>query len=305
MENKQLKMTISEEKGRIDKVLANQFTDYTRTVIQQWLKEKAVTVNGEVVKANYKVKQGDMIHITIPEEEVLEIIAEDIPLDIVYEDQDVLVVNKPSGMVVHPSIGHTHGTLVNALLFHLKGDFEPAGESFRPGIVHRIDKDTSGLLVIAKNPKAHLGLSEQLMDHSMQRSYVALVEGNFPHETGTINAPLKRSPQNRLKRMVDKEGKRAVTHFEVLEQFNGATLLSLQLETGRTHQIRAHMEYINHPIINDPMYHPKANVATEYGQFLHAQTLGFIQPVTGEELFFTSEVPTEFIERSKEYQNEL
>ncbi len=305
MENNQLNMVINEETGRIDKVLVNQFSDYTRTVIQQWLKEKAVTVNGDIVKANYKVKKGDVITITIPEEEILEIIAEDIPLVIVYEDQDILVVNKPSGMVVHPSKGHAHGTLVNALLFHLKGDFEPVGESFRPGIVHRIDKDTSGLLVVAKHSIAHLKLSEQLVDHSMKRSYVALVEGNFPHETGTINAPLKRSPHNRLKRMVDKDGKRAVTHFEVMEQFEGVTLLRLQLETGRTHQIRTHMEYIGHPIVNDPMYHPKANVATEYGQFLHAQTLGFIHPVTGEELFFTSELPVEFTEKVKEYKKEL
>lgn len=299
MSDKYLTVQISSETGRIDKVLSQHFSDYTRSSIQQWLKQGAVKVNNVPVKANYKVHFGDQISITIPQEEELIIEAEDIPLDIIFEDDDILVVNKPSGMVVHPSKGHSSGTLVNALLHHV-GNLSTQGEVFRPGIVHRIDKDTSGLLVVAKTAKAHLGLSKQLEDHSMQRTYIAIVEGHFDHESGTIDAPLGRSTSNRLKRSVQKNGRPAITHFTVIQTLKDASLLSLQLETGRTHQIRAHMDYISHPIINDPMYHPAGKQSSFFGQFLHAKTLGFIHPILQERMSFQVDPPKEFLDKIKE-----
>lgn len=297
--NNQLTFQISQETGRIDKVLSEQFRDYTRSVIQQWLKQGAVRVNEVPVKANYKVRTGDQITILIPQEEELVVAAEDIPLEIIFEDADLVVVNKPSGMVVHPSKGHSSGTLVNALLHHI-GNLSTQGESFRPGIVHRIDKDTSGLLVVAKTPKAHLALSKQLEEHTMQRTYLAIVEGHFAHESGTIDAPLGRSTSNRLKRSVQKNGRAAVTHFTVIETLRDASLLSLQLETGRTHQIRAHMDYIQHPILNDPMYHPASKQATSFGQYLHAKTLGFVHPTSQETMSFEVEPPREFLDKLEE-----
>lgn len=293
MENKTIQLVIEHEKGRIDKVLSELLPEVTRTTIQQWVKQEAVMVNDQVIKANYKVKAKDCIQIVIPEEEELKVEPENIPLEILFEDEDLLVLNKPSGMVVHPSKGHTSQTLVNALLYHVK-NLSKMGEAFRPGIVHRIDKDTSGVLVVAKTSKAHLGLSEQLASHQMVRKYIALVEGRFEHITGTVQAPLARNANNRLKRSVEKHGKPAITHFTVLEQFPACALLELELETGRTHQIRTHMEYIGHPILNDPMYHPNGKQATEFGQYLHAKSLGFIHPITKEALYFEGELPEEF-----------
>ncbi|MGX7013894.1 RluA family pseudouridine synthase [Vagococcus silagei] len=284
--------TIKDEAGRIDKVLTQVFDAYSRSQIQSWLKESLVSVNQEPVKANYKVKEHDDITIQIPEVKELELIAEDIPLDIIYEDDDVIVINKPQGMVVHPSAGHPNGTLVNALLYHCK-DLSAINDVIRPGIVHRIDKDTSGLLMVAKNDQAHLFLSDQLKERKALRKYVALVHGEIPHDKGTIEAPIGRSKENRQKQAVVADGKPALTHFEVLERFNDFTLIECQLETGRTHQIRVHLNYIGYPIAGDPMYGPRKTLKGN-GQFLHAKTIGFEHPTTHELLTFSSDIPEVF-----------
>ena len=230
----------------------------------------------------------------MPEEEVLEYKAEDIPLDIIYEDADVAVVNKPQGMVVHPSAGHTSGTLVNALMYHVK-DLSSINGVVRPGIVHRIDKDTSGLLMVAKNDKAHNALAAELKDKKSLRKYVAIVHGNLPNDRGVIEAPIGRSDKDRKKQAVTAKGKPAVTRFTVLERFGNYTLVELQLETGRTHQIRVHMAYIGHPVAGDPLYGPRKTLKG-HGQFLHAKTLGFTHPTTGELVEFTAEEPAIFKE---------
>lgn len=300
--NEELQLIIQQQSGRIDKVLSDSFSMYTRSQFQSWLKENHVSVNGQVVKANYKVKEADRITVLIPEEEPLRVEPENISLDIVYEDEVVLVVHKPSGMVVHPSKGHASGTLVNALLYHASG-IASIGEEFRPGIVHRIDKDTSGLLVVAKTHEALIDLAEQFSNKTSERMYVAIVDGVLPHEKGTIDAPLARSPHHRLKREVQKEGKPAVTHFEVLQRLKDKTVLALRLETGRTHQIRAHLEYIGFPIVNDPMYHPNGRVATSFGQYLHAQSLGFTHPTTKEWTYFEVSPPEEFMKIIRRDEN--
>ncbi|WP_368251556.1 RluA family pseudouridine synthase [Enterococcus sp. 2201sp1_2201st1_B8_2201SCRN_220225] len=288
----QIKLQLKEKGGRIDKVLSEQLAKYSRSQIQQWLKEDLVTVNGAVVKANYKTKPYDQVEISIPEPSTLELIPENIPLDIVYEDQDVAVVNKPQGMVVHPSAGHPNGTLVNALLYHMQ-DLSSINDVIRPGIVHRIDKDTSGLLMIAKNDFAHESLAKQLKEKTSLRKYVALVHGVIPHEKGVIEAPIGRSKTDRKMQAVIEEGKPAVTHFQVLERFAAFTLVELQLETGRTHQIRVHMKYIDYPLAGDPVYGPKKTLKGN-GQFLHAQVLGFEHPRTGEFLTFEAPIPEIF-----------
>lgn len=288
----QIKVSIQDEKGRIDKVLVTLLKDYSRSQVQAWLKEDAITVNGTVTRANYKVAAGDEIVITIPDPVTLDLIAEDIPLELVYEDDDVAVVNKPQGMVVHPSAGHPNGTLVNALLYHLE-NLSSINDVIRPGIVHRIDKDTSGLLMVAKNNKAHESLAKQLKDKTSLRKYVALVHGNIAHEKGTINAPIGRSKVNRKKQAVSAEGKPAVTHFTVLERFEHFTLVELQLETGRTHQIRVHMQYIGYPLAGDPVYGPRKTLPGK-GQYLHAKMLGFVHPVTEEDMLFEVPIPNEF-----------
>ena len=244
------------------------------------------------MKANYKVKKNDEIVIAVPEPETLSIEAEDIPLEIVYEDEAVAVVNKPQGMVVHPSAGHPNGTMVNALMYHVK-DLSSINGVIRPGIVHRIDKDTSGLLMVAKNDLAHESLAKQLKDKTSLRKYVALVHGVIPHEKGTINAPIGRSKVNRKMQAVREDGKPAVTHFNVLERFNDFTLVELTLETGRTHQIRVHMKYIGYPLAGDPVYGPSKTLKGN-GQFLHAKLLGFTHPITGQEMVFEAPLPTIF-----------
>ena len=288
----ELNATIQTETGRIDKVLTGLFNDYSRSQIQLWPKDGAVSVNGQVVKANYKVKKNDEIVIAVPEPETLSIEAEDIPLEIVYEDEAVAVVNKPQGMVVHPSAGHPNGTMVNALMYHVK-DLSSINGVIRPGIVHRIDKDTSGLLMVAKNDLAHESLAKQLKDKTSLRKYVALVHGVIPHEKGTINAPIGRSKVNRKMQAVREDGKPAVTHFNVLERFNDFTLVELTLETGRTHQIRVHMKYIGYPLAGDPVYGPSKTLKGN-GQFLHAKLLGFTHPITGQEMVFEAPLPTIF-----------
>ncbi len=296
-----LTVTITNEKGRLDKVLTEQLSDYTRSQIQQWLKEDAVLLNNQPMKANYKVKSGEVFQIVIPEPVSLDLLPENLPLDIVYQDEDVAVVNKPQGMVVHPSAGHPDGTLVNALLYHLK-DLSSINEVIRPGIVHRIDKDTSGLLMIAKNDVAHEALAKQLKDKTSLRKYIALVHGNIPHDKGTINAPIGRSKSDRKKQAVIEEGKSAVTHFTVLERFGEFTLVELQLETGRTHQIRVHMQYIGFPVAGDPVYGPRKTLAGN-GQYLHAKLLGFKHPRTGEQMVFEAPLPEIFEKKLENLRN--
>lgn len=288
----QINVKINTETGRIDKVLSDLLKEHSRSQIQQWVKENHVKVNGEIIRSNYKVKPSDEILITIPEPEELDIQAENIPLDIVYEDDDVLVINKPQGMVVHPSAGHSQGTLVNALLYHIK-DLSSINGVIRPGIVHRIDKDTSGLLMVAKNDHAHVALAEQLKDKTSLRKYVALVHGEISHDKGEINAPIGRSKNDRKMQAVIEGGKPAVTHFEVLERFEGFTLVQLKLETGRTHQIRVHMKYIGYPVAGDPLYGPRKTLKGN-GQFLHAQMLGFKHPTTGQMMVFEAPLPELF-----------
>lgn len=277
---------------RLDKALANQ-TELSRTLLTDLIRDDKVSVNGEVKKAKYKVRTGEVVEFEIPEAAPLEITAENIPLEIIYEDHDVAVVNKPQGMVVHPAAGHDSGTLVNAVMFHIKA-LSGINGVIRPGIVHRIDKDTSGLLMIAKNDKAHESLAAQLKDKSSKRRYLAIVHGELPNDRGTIDAPIGRNPKDRKKQAVVAGGKPAVTHFEVLERFSGYTLIALRLETGRTHQIRVHMNYIGHPVAGDPLYGPNKTLSPNHGQFLHAQTLGFEHPTTGKMMEFQTPVPEIF-----------
>ena len=288
-----MEVIIKEAGNRLDKSLAD-LTELSRSQANEAIKAGTVLVNGKLAKAKYVVKEGDVITYVLPEEEVLEYKAEDIPLDIIYEDADVAVVNKPQGIVVHPSAGHTSGTLVNALMYHVK-DLSSINGVVRPGIVHRIDKDTSGLLMIAKNDKAHNALAAELKDKKSLRKYVAIVHGNLPNDRGVIEAPIGRSDKDRKKQAVTAKGKPAVTRFTVLERFGNYTLVELQLETGRTHQIRVHMAYIGHPVAGDPLYGPRKTLKG-HGQFLHAKTLGFTHPTNGELVEFTAEEPAIFKE---------
>ena len=258
-----IKITEENKDLRLDKALANQ-TEYSRSLLTELIKNDKVFVNNEAKKAKYKVKTGDRIEFEIPQAEVLDVVAEDLPLEIIYEDSDVAVVNKPQGMVVHPAAGHASGTLVNAIMYHIK-DLSSINGVIRPGIVHRIDKDTSGLLMIAKNDKAHESLAAQLKDKTSKRRYLAIVHGELANDKGTIEAPIGRNLKDRKKQAVVSGGKPAVTHFEVLERFVGYTLIALRLETGRTHQIRVHMHYIGHPVAGDPLYGPNKTLTPNKG----------------------------------------
>lgn len=283
----------SEDVGkRIDKILPEFNGEWSRTQIQDWIKESLVQVNDNVVKSNYKVKLDDQIVVTEKETVEADIKPEDLNLDIYYEDDDVAVVYKPKGMVVHPSAGHYSGTLVNGLMYQMK-DLSGINGEIRPGIVHRIDKDTSGLLMVAKNDQAHRSLVDQLVDKSVTRKYVALVHGNIPHDYGTVDAPIGRNTKDRQSMDVVDEGKEAITHFNVLEHFKNYTLIECQLETGRTHQIRVHMKYIGYPLVGDPKYGPRKTLDIG-GQALHAGVIGFEHPVIGDYIEQTSELPEEF-----------
>lgn len=289
-----MKETVVEmQNGRLDKACSEIFSDYSRSQIKLLLDGGNITVNGKTEKAKYKVKSGDVIRLEEPETKTLELRPENIPLDIVYEDDDVIVINKPQGMVVHPAPGHDEHTLVNALLYHCP--LSTINGTFRPGIVHRIDKDTSGLLMVAKNDKAHRSLAKQLKDKTNIREYVALVHGRIAEDEGTINAPIGRSLKDRKKQAVVKDGRNAVTHFEVLKRYRDYTLVKCILETGRTHQIRVHMKYIGHPLVGDPLYGPKKTIKGN-GQFLHAGKLGFVHPTTGKLLIFEAPLPKIFQE---------
>lgn len=289
----ELKINAAAAGLRLDKAVAD-LTELSRGLANEQIKNGQILVNGEAKKAKYAVKEGDVISYEVPEPEVVEYVAENLPLEIVYQDEDVAVVNKPQGMVVHPSAGHTSGTLVNALMYHIR-DLSGINGVLRPGIVHRIDKDTSGLLMIAKNDQAHLALADELKDKKSLRKYWAIVHGNLPNDRGVIEAPIGRSEKDRKKQAVTAKGKPALTRFQVLERFGDYTLVELQLETGRTHQIRVHMAYIGHPVAGDEVYGPRKTLKG-HGQFLHARTLGFTHPRTGEVLEFTAEAPAIFLE---------
>lgn len=278
------------ENKRIDKYLSEVLNGKSRSYIQGLIEKENIKVNNKNIKSNYKLKENDEILISMPEAIELEVVAEDIPLDILYEDNDVIVINKPQGMVVHPAPGNYTKTLVNALLYHCK-DLSTINGVIRPGIVHRIDKDTTGVLVVAKNDKAHNFLSIQLQNHSMKREYIALVEGRLKEDTGTINKPIGRNKRDRLKMGIVDDGKRAVTHYEVLERYKNTTLIKCVLETGRTHQIRVHMASIGHPLVGDEVYGFKKQRFKLKGQVLHAKTLGFIHPKTKEYMEFTTDLP--------------
>ncbi|RKD34339.1 RluA family pseudouridine synthase [Thermohalobacter berrensis] len=283
-----------QDNERVDAFLASELDDVSRSYIKKLIKKDLVRVNDKKVKPKYIVSQGDIIVVQLPEPKKLEIKPEDIPIEIVYEDEDVAVVNKPQGMVVHPAPGHHSGTLVNALLYHLDS-LSSINGIIRPGIVHRIDKDTSGLLMIAKNNNAHNKLSEQLKEHTITRRYYALVKGNIKEDSGTVNAPVGRHPVDRKKMAVtNKNSKNAVTHFTVLERFGDYSLIEAKLETGRTHQIRVHMKYIKHPIVGDPVYGSKNQKFKLNGQLLHAKVIGFNHPRTDEYMEFDSELPEHF-----------
>ena len=277
---------------RLDKVAAVLAPDLSRSLLQQLIKSGDLRVNGQSAKSNYRVAVGDMIELTIPPTADAGIEPEAIPLNIVYEDADGIIVDKARGLVVHPAAGHASGTLVNALLHHCV-DLSGINGERRPGIVHRIDKDTSGLIVSAKNDRAHVSLSEQLKEHTVTRKYIAVVHGEIPHDQGTIDAPIGRDPHDRKRFAVQAAtGKRAVTHFRVLDRLSGYSLIELKLETGRTHQIRVHMLFIGHPLVGDPVY-GRTKGATMDGQALHAAVLGFDHPSTGERIEFESPLPAD------------
>lgn len=281
------------EGQRVDRVIP-ELTGLSRSFAQKLLEEGRVLLNGAVCPKSSRVKAGDILRVTLPEPEPDQALPEDIPLDIVYEDADVLVVNKPKGMVVHPAAGNRHGTLVNALLFHCKGSLSGIGGVMRPGIVHRIDKDTSGLLLVAKNDAAHLSLAAQLKEHSVTRLYEAVVCGNLRDDAGTVDAPIGRHPAERKRMAVTQQhSRRAVTHYEVVARYPGYTHVRLRLETGRTHQIRVHMAYIGHPVAGDTVY-GRAEPGLK-GQCLHARVVGFIHPSTGAYMEFSSALPDYFI----------
>jgi len=287
---------------RLDLVLSAGLEDYSRSFIQKLFEKGAVTVNGQVCTSKkYKCVEGDLVEIQIPDPEKLEAEAEDIPISVVYEDGDLLVVDKPAGMVVHPAPGNYSGTLVNALMYHCGDQLSSINGVIRPGIVHRIDKDTSGLLVVAKTDKAHTGLARQLEEHSINRIYRAIVYNNIKEDEGTVDAAIGRDPKNRLRNAVLREGmpgyesaKSAVTHYRVLERFGKYTCIEARLETGRTHQIRVHMAYIKHPLLGDELYGPNKNKEGAKRQMLHAGVLGFVHPVTGDYMEFESPLPEDF-----------
>lgn len=291
------------EEERIDKYLTGYLKQHSRSFLQKLIKDGQVFVNGKAVKSNYRLREEDRIELTVPEPLQTDILPEDLHLDIVYEDDSVLVVNKPKGMVVHPSAGHAAGTLVNGLMFHCQDRLSGINGVLRPGIVHRIDRDTTGLLIVCKNDQAHHCIAAQLKEHTITRRYHALVKGRFQEEEGVVDAPIGRNPSNRLKMAVNEQnGKRAVTHYRVLKQFASCAYVECRLETGRTHQIRVHMSSIGHPLIGDTVYGGPA-VKNVQGQMLHAKIIGFIHPVTGEYMEFDSELPLYFQEMLEKLQN--
>lgn len=295
---------IADQPIRIDKFLMEN-QNMSRSKIQRMIERNYIFVNNQSTKNSYILKVGDEITIKENYSEEINITAENIPLDIYYEDEYLLVVNKPSGMVVHPAAGNFEKTLVNALMHHCNNHLSSVNGIIRPGIVHRIDKDTSGLLLVAKTDEVHENLAEQIAKKTVLRKYIALVQGIILEDTATIDAPIGRDPNNRKKMTVTAQNsKEAITHVRVLERYKAATLIECKLETGRTHQIRVHLNYINHPVVNDPIYNHKKLEDKEFGQMLHAQTIGFIHPKTHQYLEFTADPPAKFIQILKKYQEE-
>lgn len=297
--NESVSITVDEESAgeRLDKILSAVLCDYSRSFVQGLFSGGLVLCRGKTVTKSFKPKCGDIIEFTVPEPKEISLEPENIPLDIMYEDNDLLVVNKPRGMVVHPAPGNYGSTLVNALLWHCQGNLSGINGVIRPGIVHRIDKDTSGLLLVAKNDFAHVSLSQQISAHSLDREYRAVIHGHFKEPAGVIDAPIGRNPNDRKKMCVTtRNSKNAVTHYEVLEEYKDFSFLRLKLETGRTHQIRVHMAHIGHPIAGDPVYGPKNGVSALNGQCLHAAVLGFIHPSTNEHIIIEAPLPSYFTE---------
>ena len=302
MDEFRFQITEELEEERLDKCISMLIESLSRSFIQKMIKDETVTVNGNPAKGSYRVKCDDEVVFCLPKAVEPDILPEDIPLDILYEDTDVIVVNKPKGMVVHPAAGHYSGTLVNALLYHCK-DLSGINGVMRPGIVHRIDRDTSGLIIAAKNDAAHLGLSAQLSDHTLARTYECLVVGNLKEDSGTVDAPIGRHPSDRKKMAVVAGGRPAVTHWEVIARYPGVTHVRCRLETGRTHQIRVHMAYIGHPILGDTVYGAKKPVPGLTGQCLHAVGLRFIHPRTGEMVELHCPLPEEFLAQLRKLEN--
>lgn len=304
--SRQLSITVEEAGQRVDKLLSAALEDMTRSAVQNLIENGCVTCEGKVLSKSAKLKPGDVIQVELPQVRPLEVLPENIPLDIVYEDGDLLVVNKPKGMVVHPAPGHEDGTLVNALLYHCGDSLSGINGVARPGIVHRIDKDTSGLLMVAKNDFSHTRLAEQIQAHTFTREYSAVVYGSFKTESGTVNQPLGRHPTDRKKMAVlsgSPSPRNAVTHFWVVKRFQDFTQLRLRLETGRTHQIRVHMAFLGHPVAGDPVYGPKKVITSLQGQCLHAGKIGFVHPRTGEYMEFEAPLPpyfTGFLQKLRE-----
>lgn len=293
MEKVVIKVTENETK-RLDIYISEAYKMLSRTAIKRLLEEEKIHVNGKVEKSSYKVKNGDNIEIEIPDAKETKLEAQNIPVPVIYEDKDIIVVNKPKGMVVHPANGNPDGTLVNAILAMCKGSLSGIGGEIRPGIVHRLDKDTSGLLIVAKNDEAHIKMSKQIQDRKVEKRYIALVRGNVPDNEATIDMPIARSKVDRKKMAVDKNGKEAVTHFKVLKRYGNYTLLEIKIDTGRTHQIRVHMSYIGYPVVGDSVYSSGKNEFGVEGQMLHARYLKFKHPITGKELNLEAPLPEYF-----------
>ena len=289
------KIVVDLDNVRLDAYIAKKREDLSRMMVQKLIENGNVLVDGKKRKISYKVQVGEVIELDIPEAKETGVKAEDIPLDIVYEDEDIIVVNKPKGMVVHPANGNPDGTLVNAIMAHCKGSLSGIGGEIRPGIVHRLDKDTSGLLIVAKNDKAHINMSEQIKNREVKKIYIALVRGVVPENEATINMPIGRSTKDRKKMAVRKDGKEAITHFKVLKRYANYTLLEVKIDTGRTHQIRVHMAEIGHPVVGDMVYSNGKNEFGIQGQMLHAKSLDFKHPISGKQMHLEAEVPEVFI----------
>lgn len=295
MEKEKLIVNLENAGVRLDAYVADNINNLSRTMVKKLIEEGNISVNGKIQKVSYKVQENDEINVNVPEAKQLDLKAQDIPVEVVYEDKDIIVVNKPKGLVVHPANGNWDGTLVNAIMAICKDSLSGIGGEIRPGIVHRLDKDTSGLLIIAKNDEAHLNMSNQIKERQVKKIYYALVRGVVSENEATINMPIGRSTKDRKKMAVDKNGKEAITHFRVLERFNKYTLLEVKIDTGRTHQIRVHLSEIGHPVVGDEVYSNGKNEFGVKGQLLHAKSLDFKHPVTGKAMHLESELPEEFL----------